>query len=576
MIKNPLSEQQWSRLKAGIIWSERQLEFPKRKRLQAIRDFVGYHYSEGGAERRVPVPMLALAVQIYLRILASGQPRALATTKKPEYKPTAANLELAINQIPQEIGLNNTLRKCVQEALFSLGVAKVGITKVGKALEHDYGQTFVDMVPIDDYFLDMSAKQLHQIAYEGNTYWLDYKEVKESGWLDKDSSADLKPDEYSVVGPAGENRAEQVSADASADQYRDRVWLRDVWLPKEGLILTMGTMTQTLLKVTEWDGPECGPYHKLGFSDVPGNLLPLPPVSLWRDLHELSNKLFRKLGNSAEAAKTVMGFQGGEDETVQNFKKCSDGEGMRYSGAPPVPLKTPGVDNPTLAFYLQCRDLFSYYAGNLDNLGGLEQQSQTLGQDKLLSAAAGAQMKDMQDKVAIFIRDIFRSIAHYEWNDPVKRRMLEKPIPGTDTTIQVEWNRDSKKGKFDMYDLDLDIYSLQDNSPGVRLQKLGVIMQQYIMPLAPQIQQAGGTIDVQKIISLVAKYSDFPELSEVVTFSDQPGNGPAQGQPSGQPQNTTRTYERTGGSGMSRQGADETLTQQLMAQQGPNGGGGNG
>jgi hypothetical protein len=220
--------------------------------------------------------------------------------------------------------------------------------------------------------------------------------------------------------------------------------------------------------------------------------------------------------------------------------------------------------------------LFSYYAGNLDNLGGLEQQSQTLGQDKLLSAAAGAQMKDMQDKVAIFIRDIFRSIAHYEWNDPVKRRMLEKPIPGTDTTIQVEWNRDSKKGKFDMYDLDLDIYSLQDNSPGVRLQKLGVIMQQYIMPLAPQIQQAGGTIDVQKIISLVAKYSDFPELSEVVTFSDQPGNGPAQGQPSGQPQNTTRTYERTGGSGMSRQGADETLTQQLMAQQGPNGGGGNG
>ena len=561
-MKNPLSEKEFSRLKASVAWSERQLEFPKRKRLQAIRQFAGYHYAEGGSQKRIPVPMLALAIQIYVRQLASRAPRALITTIHDELKPCAANLELAVNQIPDEINLARTFRKMVEEALFSFGVCKVGLHKVGTALGHDYGQPFVDLVTLDNYFLDMSAKDVEAIDYEGNQYWLDYEEIKEAGWLDKSIEEELRPDEYTVVGVAGEPRAEEVSADSSADQYRDRVWLRDVWLPREGLVITMGASTQTFLRAVEWEGPKCGPYYKLGYSDVPGNLLPLPPVSLWRDLHELANNLFRKIGNDAESAKNVMGFQGGDDESVENFQKAHNGEGIRYTGAPPISLSTAGVDQKTLAFYLQCRDLFSYFAGNLDNLGGLQTQTPTLGQDKMMSAAASSQVQDMSDLTMKFAKDVFYALAFYEWNDPVKRRLLEKPIPGTDMSLQVEWNRKSRKGKFEAYDLGIDMYSAQDNSPGVRLQKLGQIMQQYIMPLAPQIQQAGGTIDVQKIISLVGKYADFPELKEIVIFSEQNLGSPApQNQP---PANTSHTSTRVGQPGMSNQGADAAMTQQLM------------
>jgi hypothetical protein len=511
----------------------------------------------------VPVPMLALAVQIYIRQLAARAPRALITTTNPELKSCAANMELVVNQIPEEIGLAGTLRKFVMEALFSIGIAKVGLHKVGTALGHEYGQSFVDLVPLDNYFMDMSAKTPEEIDYEGNQYWLDLKEVKDSGWLDDKDARELKPDEYTVVGVAGEPRAEGVSVDSSADQYRDRVWLRDIWMPREGLVLTAGAMSNTLLNVVEWEGPESGPYPKLGFSDVPGNLLPLAPVSLWRDLHELSNTLFRKLGNEAESYKSVMGFTGGDDESVENFKKAKDGEGIRYSGADPKRLETSGVDQKTLMFYLQCRDLFSYFAGNLDNLGGLQNNTPTLGQDKLMSAAASAQMQDMSDKTMSVIKEIFKALAFYEWNDPVKKRKLEKPIPGTDLTIPVEWNHKSKKGKFTSYDLDIDMYSMQDNSPGVRLQKLGQIMQQYIMPLAPQIQQAGGTIDVQKILKFVGKYADLPELDEIVVFAD-PGTAQQPPQsPGGQPANTSHTSTRVGQPGMSNQGADAALIQSL-------------
>jgi hypothetical protein len=213
-------------------------------------------------------------------------------------------------------------------------------------------------------------------------------------------------------------------------------------------------------------------------------------------------------------------------------------------------------------FYLQCRDLFSYFAGNLDNLGGLQNNTPTLGQDKLMSAAASAQMQDMSDMTMGVIKVIFESLAFYEWNDQVKKRRLKKPIPGTDLSVTIDWNHKSKKGKWDSYDLDIDMYSMQDNSPGVRLQKLGQIMQQYIMPLAPQIQQAGGTIDVQKILKFVGKYADLPELEEIVIFADS-STTPQQPQAAGGPANTSHTSTRIGQPGASNQGADAALIQSL-------------
>jgi hypothetical protein len=564
-MKMPMSESQWGRLKEAMEWSDRQLEFPKRKRLESIKEFTGYHYSEGGASKRVPVPMIQMAVQVYIRLLAAREPRALFTTKDPSLKSVAANMQLAINMIPEEIGLASTLRRLVMEALFSYGIVKVGLNRVGTALDHEYGQTFVDLVTLDDYFMDMSAKHEDAIDFEGNSYWMDFEELKKADWIDKGDRDLLKPDEHTTIGPAGEARAEGISTDNTTSPYRERIWLRDVWLPREGLLLTMGNISKELLKVVEWTGPKCGPYYKLGYSDVPGNLLPLPPVSLWRDLHELSNTMFRKLGSQAEAAKSVMGFQGGDDEEALNFKNALDGSGIRYTGALPNELKTSGVDAKTLAFYLQCKELFSYYCGNLDQLGGLGTQTQTLGQDKLLNEAASSQMRDMSDKTVEVIRKIFRALAFYEWNDPIKRRILEKPIPGLNASIQVEFGRDQKRGDFDMYDLDIDIYSLQDNSPGARLQKLGVIMAQYVIPLGPMIEQGSGTINVKKIMQMVAQYSDFPELGEVVEFIDTAGPlAPSANRPM-KPSNTVRTEQRIGQPGMSRQGADATLSQQLLA-----------
>jgi hypothetical protein len=570
-MKNPLSAKQMSRLHTAIEWSEKALEFPRRKRLEAIKHFVGYHYAPGGLESRNIVPILALIIQVYTRILSPTAPRALITTRRPELKPVAANFDIAVNQIPDEIGLAETLRKMVEEALFYMGIVKVGLAKTGSALGADYGKPFVDLVTGDDYFWDMSAKSYDAIAYEGNTYWGDYEDVLNASWLNPAEKDELKPDDFSTIGPAGENRAEGVSVNGTADQYRDRIWLRDTYLHKEGVLITSCVKSKKVLNVVKWEGPAGGPYIKLKYIDVPGNLMPLAPVALWIDLHEVQNKLFRKLSSQAESQKSVLGFQGGDDEGVNALKNAKDGDGIKYNGADPKVLGTTGVDAKTLAFYLQCKQLSSYFASNLDTLGGLAIQSETLGQDKMLGEAAGAQMRDMVDRTYKVVREIFYALSFYEWNDPLTNRTLDKVIPGTDLTIPVAWNQASKKGDINLYDLGVDIYSMQDNSPGTRLQKLSLIMQQFITPLEGQIQAAGGQVDVQEIFKQVARYADFAEVADLVRFvekSDTPGQAQS---PAGMPSSTRREYVRTGKPGMSVQGADATLAQQLLSQGGESG-----
>lgn len=514
-------DKQFENLTESIDWSNRQLSTPREERIAAIKQMVGIHYFEGGSNRKQPCPMLALAIAVHVRQLAARSPRAMFSTHDETMKSVAVNFELAVNQIAKEIDLTSTFQELVLEALVSpLGVLKVGLHTIGDLMGHPYGRPFVDVVTIDNYFIDMSAKREDTIQYEGNDYWMEFDALMESNMFPKKWKDGISSDEYEIVNEQGEERAESVAVNETAIEFKKRIWLRDVYLHQEDLFLTYAVKERRKLREVEWPEREVEPYYKLGFNRVPGNLLPLPPVSLWRDLDELGNALYRKLGCAADAQKTVLGFPGGNEDSILAFQGASDGDGIMYTGAEPKKLQAGGVDNNTLAFFLNCKDLTSYFAGNLDTLGGLAPMTQTVGQDKLLSEAAGAQIRDMAAKTLDVARDVFRALAWYDWNDPIGQRVLQRPIPGAGSSISVPWGPESRQGDFSVFDLDIDPHSAQDDSPGVKLQKLGMIVQNYILPFVPLIEAKGGDFDIQDLIKTVAKLADVPEIQDIVSWSD--------------------------------------------------------
>jgi hypothetical protein len=562
-----LSEKKFNRLTASVDWSARQMEFPRNKRIEAARQLCGHHHSADGSPKVVPVNLIKLAVDIYVRQLAARSPRVLVTTADQAMKSVAANLEIALNLIPAEINLTETLRRVVMEALFSFGVVKIGLHTIEERHGYDYGDVFVDSVSFDDYFLDMSARHMDLIQYEGNDYWVSYEELMDSRLFPRKHKDTIRPDSEGIddayIGERGERRAEMITRDGSADMYERRVWLRDMWLPHEKAVLTYAVKSKTQLRMVDWNGPENGPYRKLGFTDVPGSLLPLSPMSAWRDLHDLANALFRKLSNQADNQKSVLGFTGENDDEVRSFQTAKDGDGIHYQGTKPETLTAGGVNANTLAYEEVVRSMFSYFGGNIDALGGLAPMTETVGQDKLLTESASAQMRDMAGRTIDFVKAIFTDLAFYEWNDPIKKRMLEKPVPGIQgMSIPVVWDSRARKGNLESMNIDIDVYSLQDNSPGVKLQRMGFIMQQYVLPLLPEIARQGGSVDTQTILSLVAKYADFPELTDIVTFTEPV----QQSLPDGQAGGTQQGQGRGASTGAPQGGAASDILQQVLSQ----------
>ncbi len=521
-MEKTLSDEQVNKLHTAIEWSIKELAYPRSRRREALKMLVGKHYMPQGSDDIMPVNMLKLAVDIYVRHLAARSPRVLFSTRYEALRSTARDFELAVNQIPEEIRLTQTMRNVVTEALFGMGVVKCGLTTVSSTAEHAYGESFVDCVPFSTYFFDLSAPSWDAIQYEGNDYWMEYEDFKAAEWVSDEAKKDARPDTYSLNGAGGDLTDMAISVQSAPEAFRDRIHMRDVWLPKERLLVTYRVTNKKICHEVQFEDDMPSPYKRLGFTHVPGNLVPLPPVASWYDLNELYNAVFRKLGYSAAAYKAVLAFSGGDDQSITNLKKALHGDGITYHGAKPEKLEAGGVDAPTLAFSMKVRDLCSYFGSNLDSLGGLAPMTQTIGQDKLLADAAGAQLRDMADQTIDFVRDVFRALAYYEWTNPIKKRKLKKPIVGTDEFITVDWDSDHKNGEFSQYDLDIDVYSLQDQSPNLMLQKLIAFLQQVVMPMWPAAQAVGGTLDVEGVLKEAARLANMEWASGIIKFPDDP------------------------------------------------------
>jgi hypothetical protein len=550
-------------LKTAIDWAQSQLVEPRNKYRQLIKLSTGTHYATGGAENVQPVNTIKMAERLYVHLLAPKVPRVDISSSDDALKPGAANLGLAVNQRIQELEIEQIFRDVVMEALYGIGVVLCGLSAPG---EGDYGTVFVDRLLLDDYFVDISATDWRYIQYEGNDFWMDYDEFEETEWPARKRGDRTDADEYTISGDGGETRAQSISVRSSPTLFKKKIRLRNVWLPRERRFVTYAVRSGKLLRDYPWPddiAPSHGPYHKLVYASVPGgNLLPMPPAALWRDLHEIQNSVFRKVARQVDGQKTVWDFVGGTEEDVAKFQNALDSGAMATAGAQPIAVSVGGANQASIAFFMICKQLASYYGGNFDAIGGLGVQAETLGQEQLITSSANAMISDMVKRTLTFIRELMRSIATYEFHDPVVKRNLEKPVGNTGMTVPVQWKASDMVGKFSDYKLDIDIFSMADNSPSVRLQKLMLYLEKFVGPLTPMIQQAGGMIDVEAILKAGAKHLTSDELSDIVLWTSPPQQGPASTPASSQ--NTERTYTRKS-TGPSRENADNATIQSLLS-----------
>jgi len=563
-------------LKKAVTWSTKKISEFREERLQLIKHYVGNHYSKMGADDRIPIPLMVMAITTYMRKLVASDPMVRATTTHQQLKPEAATLSIAISNLMKEIDYGKTLKAIVLDAMFSVGIAKIGLFNAGSItvdnVLHDVGQPFVDRVDLDDFIIDMTARNIEEVDYIGDRVRVPWDEFNESGvyTVPKDLKAQKRSDRARGEGEDNAHRVEKMDTGSGSEddgEYGEYVDLWELWLPGEGLVVahTADENFHEVL-VREWEGPERGMYKMLGFTDVPSNIMPLAPAQIWIDVFDLANNLYRKISRQAERQKSIGITERGNDEDASTVVAANDGELVALLNPKSFQeASIGGADARTIALFLQTKDIASWMAGNLDALAGLGPQSETVGQDKMMTESASELLTDMQGTVEGHATDTIQDLSWYFYYDPLMQRDIVKRVAGTDIEVRSTYNPEAQEGDFLQYNFDLKPYSLQQRSPGQKAQILLQLTQGVLLPMMPFMQAQGIAIDVMKLVDMLSAYQNLPELKDIVMAMApaQEENGPVGERPTQSPV-TTRINERVNRPGATNQGKSGIMAEQLL------------
>jgi hypothetical protein len=519
-----------NRLRDAIKDSRRKLEPYRKRHKELVESYVGVYYSNDGAEKSRSLNLIELATNIYERNLSARPPKVLVRTRNKKFRPTGTKLEALINEKLQNRHIHRTIQRCVKAAIYSIGICKVGRKSSGVYMMdgHDISkiEPYIKQILLDDWVHDMDVRDMGDASFCGHRFQIDIEEAKNRPDYDENARKKLQPLDFGHYNEDGDERLHTIGSGYSggAQKFYEQVELWEIFLPKSRQVVTFDLESGgPAVKVVDWDGPEKGPYHILGYHEVDGQTMPLAPGMVWRGLDETANGLFRKLERQAQRSKTVGLARGEDSEDAERIRSVSDGEVIGVQNPDAVVEKMfGGIDQRNFGFLLQVKEMFSWVAGNLDALGGLGAQSETLGQDRLLFANANQRISGMQDLVIDFTNNMLQDYAYYLWHDPIEDYPVTIKPRAMGRQIEVSLGPEERKTqRFFDHTFDIEPYSMSFSSPQMRMQNVTQILQGVLMPLMPLMQQQGQMIDTAALVDLFAGYADLQELQDIVISEGQ-------------------------------------------------------
>jgi len=570
---DPYNPQQLQRLNRACRASYQELETFRKKRAELVKEYTGTAYSDSSSTDEMPVNMLALTVDVYMMYLAGSAPQVVLPAQNPDVLPALAEFEAIVNKELTVMNFANILQDWVQEAFFLIGILKTGLTN-GEYVELIPGQPqptqkyFAEVIDFDDFVYDVRASKWDKVTYMGDSYWVDYDALMDDPDMDERAKADVARHKVADAAMEETDRVSAISGYQSDNEdiriFKEQVRVWDIFLPEEQILIRIPDSESVShpLKVVKWDGAFNSPYHILNFGTVPGNTMPLAPGQLLKSLNRTINAIYRKLVRQAQRQKTLGLFRIGNTDDARKVQMAKDGELVPVEHPDTVTeVNFGGPSQENLAFAMQARDTFSMLAGNIDALGGLGPQSETYRQDAMIQATVSKKASKMTRAVVDATQNVVKDLLHRIYYDPFKTYTALLPVEGTNFQYLHTLTPGERRFELEDFDLKIEPYSMQYQSPTERANAITMIVSQLALPMMPFLQQQGIGLDAQALFSYLSKYLSLPELRQIL---QNLGSVEAQSQSGEQPRQSPvshRTYERVNRPGATRQGNTQTMLQ---------------
>ena len=515
------------RLHKAIKTSRDALDPFRKSRLEMIRDYVGSWYSGGGARFQTYVNKLNQTAGIYQMAMAFNNPQVKIASFNPMLWPFARKYEVNVNKVVANIDLKTTLQAAVLDAFFLMGICKVRLADAGFVETEDnvwidLGKPWVDRVSFDEVILDVSAKDRRAMRFCGDRYRVSHRKVLERDDFDAKVVKQLSPTSKFNQDSGGEFASQIASGSAvDDDELEPMLWLEDVYLPETRQLVTFAPDSIDLppLKVMDWDGHPQGPYKFLGLGLVPDNIIPSAPSQNLKGLHDLTNRLYRKLSAQASRQKNNVLFEPGSEDDAKRQKDAKDGEYIKSRNPKGLlPISVPGVDGPTHAFFLAAQEIYNTQAGNERMIGGLGAETDTVGQEQIIQSHASGRIAFMKAAVNEFASEICREIGGLMFDDEALTVDSSMEAEHTGYYVDTSWRPGEREGLKDHYDFSVEPNSMTYQPPEAKLQ----FIMQYVQAVGTAIPLVqAGILDIQALTKMASEYRNIPELQRIFKFMVQ-------------------------------------------------------
>jgi hypothetical protein len=526
------NQKERGRLFKAIKTSKEDLVPFLKVRSELIKDHRGSWYSEGaGARYKTLANLINQTAKIYIVCLASSNPKVMVTTPNPENWTFAKRFEVGLNKLISDMCLHQTFRAIVLDAFFCIGCGVVmmrdtdtrfhGLLESEEDVWFDPGEPWLNRVSIDNLILDMSAKEISKMRYCGHEYRADFDKMQAEPGYNKAVVKKLTPTSKTAKDDADISAGNTVDD----DDLKPMIWLQDVWIPENKSIATFAcNVDLPPLIEREWTGSQGGPYKFLSLGLTPDGIIPSSPASNLKGLHDLQNRLHRKMERQSDQQRTVNTYvPGSEDDVNRIVKSKADWVKVRDSKAIGQ-MTFGGVDAGNQAFSLAIQDEYDRFAGNLRAMGGLGQQATTLGQEELIQGNVSKMEADMRLAVVNFAAECCTDLAYLMWNDEnLEINASIEAVPGihVDSSWPLtdpETGERIRLGKFEDYDFHIEPFSMVYKNPSQKLQELFATLNQ-LAPLWPMFQASGASLDVKELVKQISDLQNRPELTRIITFA---------------------------------------------------------
>jgi len=497
-----------------------------------VKQYVGHYYREEyGTEGDEPINMIFHVIRSLVPNLVMRNPiNKVTTSMGDDYKNYAYLLGLTLDQVGERIKLKRIIRRAIVDALFCMGVVKVGLNATDSLIDWgdmrtDPGQVYADNVDFEDFVYDPSCRRLEEAAFVGHKCRLPRQVLLDDSDVDHDLVQKLP--QSMILDTKG--KPSNVSGTKDPENFmiemQDYVDVVDLYIPGANARILIPDPDQHIsdgyLKIEDYYGPTEGPYRYLMLSQpVPGNPIAPPPVGIWYDLHIMANRLMRKQMKRADNQKTVVVADPSAGDMVNDLREAEDEEIIWGDPKSVTTISTNGAEEGTDATLGRLQVWFNYMSGNPDQMAGIASETETATQAQILAGNANVGIEDSRSMVYDFTSEVNSGMAWFVHYDPfMKHNLTATRRPWMDSG-SYEWGvsltltREQRRGEHLDFAFKIKPKSMGSLDPAVLSKRIIEFATKVVPAIITSMQVAmsmGVPFNAQKAITTLADQLDLTE-----------------------------------------------------------------